>query len=224
MQSWEQSTTLARVRTRCGVIFVLLLLTGCATQSSPFEDLSRVNASRVQASPPSGATKNSTGGVEGVTPGASQQIEAELRQQWDAAMKQCAGYLSQTREAFYGTGKRELSIATLGIVAGSLVVPALAAKAAAKSTVAAWGGVSGTVNAYQLTSQQKGTSAFRIAQGYEATRKEVLDASEAYIGASDTAGRTKALAKLIIACQMPALPTLGPAADPPAPPNPNGPA
>ncbi|TSD59035.1 hypothetical protein FFI97_001515 [Variovorax sp. KBS0712] len=53
----------------------------------------------------------------------------------------------------------QLSIAGIGIVAGSIVVPALAAKATiARSTVAAWGGIAGAANAAQAALASSGLS------------------------------------------------------------------
>lgn len=52
-----------------------------------------------------------------------------------------------------------IAIAAVGIIAGSIIVPTLAAKAAAKSAIAAWGGVSGAANAAQFTLNANGRSA-----------------------------------------------------------------
>ena len=113
------------------------------------------------------------------------------------------------RDSFYGSGKTQISIATIGIIAGSIVVPALAAKAAAaKSAIAAWGGVSGAANAAQYTLQQNGVSGSQIGLVYEATRSEIKSASEAYSKATRNADRIVAINKLSIACRFPQLPAV----------------
>ena len=55
--------------------------------------------------------------------------------------------------------KLSFGLAAIGIIAGSIIVPALAAKATvAKSAIAAWGGVSGAANAGQLAMRSEGFS------------------------------------------------------------------
>ncbi|MCE2990728.1 MAG: hypothetical protein ACK5UX_09340 [Burkholderiales bacterium] len=119
----------------------------------------------------------------------------------------CDAYVAGARDAFYGSGNRELTIASVGIIAGSIVVPALAAKtAAAKSTVAAWGGVSGASNAAQYTMQQKGVSASRLGASYGVTRDEIKAATIKFSAATKNTDRMKAVYDLHIACRYPALP------------------
>jgi shikimate 5-dehydrogenase len=123
--------------------------------------------------------------------------------------------MTAAREKFEGSGKVELSVATIGIIAGSIIVPSLAAKAsAAKSAIAGWGGVAGAANAAQYTLQQKGVSASRVAATYEETRREIKASAQAYAAATTNLQRAKAITSLSIACRYPQLP----GADAPAPP------
>ncbi|MBS0436321.1 MAG: hypothetical protein JSR75_15760 [Proteobacteria bacterium] len=174
-----------------------LAVTGCATTRSPTASFAALSESDKISE--------------------SSRTLAAIQDDWDKAMAQCDSQMQTSRERFYGSGKTELSIAAIGIVAGSVVVPALAAKAAAaKSAVAGWGGVAGAANAAQYTLQQKGVSASRFAASYEATRAEIKAATARYTGASTNSERLAALYDLFVACRYPALPGAeAPSAAPP---------
>lgn len=137
----------------------------------------------------------------------SKDTKAAIDKDWDAAMALCDTYMSSVRDQYYGSGRSELTIASIGIIAGSIIVPALAAKtAAAKSMVAAWGGVSGAANAAQFTFQQKGMSASRLGSSYSEARREIMAATSKYSVARKNSQRLVALYDLHIACRYPALP------------------
>lgn len=138
---------------------------------------------------------------------ASKDAKAAIAADWDKAMSLCDSYMTSARDAYFGSGRAELSIATVGIIAGSVVVPALAAKtAAAKSAIAGWGGVSGAANAAQYAFQQKGLSASRLGGSYEITRAEIKAATAKYTGATRNSQRLAALYDLFVACRYPAIP------------------
>ncbi|MBA4177381.1 MAG: hypothetical protein C0505_12615 [Leptothrix sp. (in: Bacteria)] len=164
------------------------LLSGCSTLQPPTASFNALDASE-RASDTSGMAKAA--------------LEADFQQ----ALVQCDAQMSAMREAFYGSGKTELTIASVGIVAGSIIVPALAAKtAAARSAIAGWGGVSGAANAAQYTLQQKGVSAARLGAVYESIRKEIQDSTHDYAAATKNSQRIVAVNRLSVACRYPQLP------------------
>ncbi len=167
-----------------------LLLAGCSSIQPPTAAFNALDVSE-RASDSSGTAK------------------AALEADFQRALEQCDTQMSAMREAFYGSGKTELTIASIGIVAGSVIVPALAAKtAAARSAIAGWGGVSGAANAAQYTLQQKGVSASRLGAVYEAIRREIQDATVAYAAATRNSQRIVAVTRLSVACRYPQLPVV----------------
>jgi hypothetical protein len=97
-----------------------------------------------------------------------------------------------------------LTVSTVGIIAGSVIVPALAAKAAAKSLIAGFGGVSGAANAYQYSSNQNGLSASQTSAIYAAMTAKMQAAMRAYVDANyDINAANKAISDLNFACQFP---------------------
>ncbi|WP_294000178.1 hypothetical protein [Sphaerotilus sp.] len=137
----------------------------------------------------------------------SKDVKTAIDKDWGAAMALCDTYMSAVRDQYYGSGRSEITIASIGIIAGSVVVPALAAKAAtAKSVIAAWGGVSGAANAAQFTFQQKGLSASRLGSSYSEVRNEIKLAVSHYSSATKNSQRLAALYDLHVACRYPVLP------------------
>lgn len=173
---------------KIGVVMACIALAGCASSGGTISNFSKL----------SDAEKKNE---------ASDDAKAAIVADWTNALAVCDAYMAGARDAFYGSGNRELTIASVGIIAGSIVVPALAAKtAAAKSTVAAWGGISGASNAAQYTLQQKGVSASRLAASYGVTRDEIKAATIKFSAATKNTDRLKAVYDLHIACRYPALP------------------
>ena len=181
-----------------GITLIFVMLTGCSSMKPPTASFSALD------------TAEKTSEI-------SQNAKAALEDDFQRALQLCDSQMLGLRESFYGSGKTQISIATIGIIAGSIVVPALAAKAAAaKSAIAAWGGVSGAANAAQYTLQQNGVSGSQIGLVYEAIRNEIRTATEAYSKATRNTDRIVAINKLSIACRFPQLPTVE--APKPAPP------
>ena len=172
------------------IALVVVMLTGCSSIKPPTASFSALEQTEK-------------------TSEISQREKAALEDDFQRALQLCDSQMLGLRESFYGSGKTQISIATVGIIAGSIVVPALAAKsAAAKSAIAAWGGVSGAANAAQYTLQQNGVSGSQIGLVYEATRNEIRAASEEYSKSTKNADRIVAINKLSIACRFPQLPTV----------------
>ncbi len=87
----------------------------------------------------------------------------------------CANAADKYRSAYDMNRKWSIGVATVGIIAGSIAVPALAAGSASASWVAGVGGVAGATNAAQLTLNSQGMSAASSAQAY-ATLASKIDA------------------------------------------------
>ena len=173
----------------CGIL-ATLVLTGCSSLKPPVASFTALTA----------AEKTSEG---------SPSAKTALEEDFQRALELCDAQMLGLRDSFYGSGKTQISIATIGIIAGSIIVPALAAKAAAaKSAIAGWGGVAGAANAAQYTLQQNGVSGSQIGLVYEATRSTITSASEAYSKATKNADRIVAINKLSIACRFPQLPAV----------------
>jgi hypothetical protein len=105
--------------------------------------------------------------------------------------------------------KLQLSIAGVGIIAGSIVVPALAAKAAAKSTIAAWGGVAGAANAGQAALTTSGFSAEQAVAAQRDFQQRVANHIDTLSNVTTGAQATTFLIKLRLICQI-TLPVDGP--------------
>jgi hypothetical protein len=177
------------------IAFVFLLLAGCGTTGSPLAEYRKLKSS--------GPDKTPT----------SLELSDALEKDYQAALATCDTQMAKLRTAFVGSDSVELGLAAVGIIAGSIVVPVLAAKAVvAKSAIAGWGGVSGATNAAQYALQQKGASAAAEAAVYEGLRVEIKTQTAAYsaAGSASDADRVKAINLLAIACRYPALPTVAP--------------
>jgi len=176
--------------------FILLAMAGCSTIKPPTATFSALDTAERTADN-------------------SKNAKAALDDDFQRALELCDEKMIGMRDSFYGSGKTQIVIASVGIIAGSIVVPALAAQAAAaKSAIAGWGGVSGAANAAQYTLQQNGVSASRLGSVYEATRTEIREASEAYSKATKNVDRVVAVNKLSIACRFPQLPAADAASAP----------
>lgn len=94
----------------------------------------------------------------------------------------------------------EVAIAAVGIIAGSIVVPALAAGAASKALTAGMGGVSGAVNGVQFAWSKDGLGAAARSQVYEQFRSEMKTKMTAISGASSESQALALLDELDMYC------------------------
>lgn len=134
---------------------LLAALAGCA--SSPI-DTSAIQSLAAQSRVNS--EKNQTPG-QGVPPPPTVSIILENKtflNLLEAELQRCEARADGFDLDSHKARSMNLGIAALGIIAGSIVVPSLAASGAAKSAIAAWGGVSGAANAAQLTLNSNGRS------------------------------------------------------------------
>jgi hypothetical protein len=162
---------------------------GCGTIKSPTSHFSALMANQASA--------------------AQAQRNEELEKDYQAAMADCVAQGKTLQGKFFGSENTELSIAAVGIVAGSVVVPSLAAKAAAsKSAIAGWGGLSGAANGFQYSMNNKGASAFAQAAVYNEFRSELAKANEAYGTATTDIEKQRAISKMTMICRFPPIPAV----------------
>lgn len=125
-----------------------------------------------------------------------------LRQRFDKTLSGCStvlsGYQSEAKQA-----QRTLAgLAIVGTVAGSIVVPALVAKATfSKSAVAAWSGLAGATNFAQHALVNEGlgpTDLIKVREGIRSNLSQAIDKFTST--ASDYCARENALANMAAAC------------------------
>lgn len=160
------------------VALVFAFLSGCA--SSPQGFLAAADTPNDGgANPPHWAT--------------SAVIQSRIKEVHATCSSRSTMYGNQTEQS----RKLSFGLAAVGIIAGSIIVPALAAKATvAKSAVAAWGGVSGAANAGQLAMRSEGFSTSDRLKSYGDFKTEV-DAQY-----KDLAGATSSGQALLILAQI----------------------
>lgn len=178
-------------------LLLVLLATGCSTPGP--------------RSLQSGAFRANSTDIKAMTDDQVKELNRLIQDDFDRAFQACVVAKERYSGELDGASRKELYIAAVGIIAGSIIVPALAAKAsAAKSAVAAWGGIAGAANAGQYVLNQKGMSAAAYASVYNTMRREVTEAWQAYENTTDVNLRRAAIVKLRVACEFPSLPTISP--------------
>jgi hypothetical protein len=164
------------------VISALALISGCA--SAPAYFAADANLSNDGgANPPHWAT--------------SAAMQSRIKEVHAICADRSTTYGNQTDQS----RKLSFGLATIGIVAGSIIVPALAAKATvAKSAIAAWGGVSGAANAGQLAMRSEGFSTSDRLKSYIAFKKDVDDQYKALAVAPSSGQALLILAQIENTC------------------------
>lgn len=132
----------------------------------------------------------------------------------DEAAKPCYEQAAKFRDSFDRNRATTNWIAGVGIIAGSIVVPALAAASASAAVVAGFGGVAGATNAYQLTLNSQGLSAKAAADAYDTFVVEVRKMTSEELK-TITTGKDEAaqVLKVRAYCSMPPLPKVEEAKD-----------
>lgn len=168
---------------RAALLLSLVIIQGCAT------------------------TSLSTMSVEGLSRKVPEQQNADIDSEYKRVLSICESTMAGLSGDVTASSQLQIALAAVGIIAGSIIVPALAAQAtAAKSVVAAWGGVAGATNAAQLAFNQKGASTVARAETYKALRKEIADYTGRYTAATTDDGRLAAINTLAVACTFAPLP------------------
>lgn len=177
-------------------VLCLLYLSGCASVVAPgkFQQAKREIAS-------SSATITE--------PEKTNKLNAAAQDDYDQAIADCAKVMDGMRLNVTGQRGVSVGIATVGIIAGSIVVPTLAAKAAAsKSAIAGWGGVSGAANAGQYMLDSNGLSPYQASAIYDEMRKEIKNGMDEYVKAETPEKRAAAINSLTVTCKFQPLPAV----------------
>lgn len=138
------------------LLLKLLLVLACTAFAGCATKINQSNLKAVAAlSPPVAANASSVGAA-----GEKSNVltDEKFIGLLDAEITRCELAADKLSGRTRKTGFVSIGVATVGIVAGSIIVPALAAKAAAKSAIAAWGGIAGAANAAQLSLNENGQS------------------------------------------------------------------
>ena len=131
---------------------------------------------------------------------------ANVNNDYVAAYGACLLKMKEYRSGMDRASTTSLQIAAIGIIAGSIVVPALAAKAAAsKAAIAAWGGVAGSANAAQAMLDTNGMSPGDALAVYTVARNNMLAANKKFHEAKGVTEKKVAVVELSMACNVPDL-------------------
>jgi len=164
------------------VLAAAVLTTGCS--SVPLGSVNALTSQRLESTRSLAAQLTASGlsaqQISDVLEQAAQHRPAaadpDFLKKVDEEMTHCDEMAKRLRINVNVSQTVRISIASVGIVAGSIIVPALAAKAAAaKSAMAAWGGVSGAANAAQLTLSDAGYSPLDTVRNQQAFIKALSD-------------------------------------------------
>lgn len=125
-----------------------------------------------------------------------------LHDDFKGALGACADILSGYEAKADNARGWMLALATIGTIAGSIIVPALAAKAVvAKSSIAAWGGVSGATNFAQQAIVNEGLGPNDFVKTREGIRADLRKAIDEYTTpGADYCAQAMAIAKMVAAC------------------------
>ncbi len=160
-------------------IAALLLLGGCASLPGPRFGLSDASINMLLS------------GTDHATVKQKEELK-KASGNFDTALNVCREKASEYQRKITRTGYSEVGVVTAGIVAGSIIVPALAAKAAAKSAIAAWGGVSGAANGYQYAASQRGLGSADYSAAYSVMSAKVAVAMNEYSAAGTDPSKPQA--------------------------------
>ncbi|NTV09159.1 MAG: hypothetical protein HGA47_00080 [Zoogloea sp.] len=199
---WESD-----VKRILGTISVGVLMTGCAaTGADVYKSLAAArNAEEtVKSGAGNGASPSHKKGTEGAAGNSSALWLSDTLDAFSNATKLC-GDAGQKLYKRVGTEKSiSTTIGAIGIMAGSIIVPGLAARTAiSKSTVAAWGGVSGSANAGQLMLNDNGISPVKGTAVYKEFQKGYSVHINNVFAAPDEKSRQLAIAQMTAYCEMP---------------------
>lgn len=165
---------------------IALSLYGCGT--SPTQD---AHQDLVNRRPPSGvllshpyahtflidsdARVASYAAADAVTKSDLSALDVDIQAEYKAVVNQCSTVLGNEATQNYASRNASLAIQIVGALAGSIVVPALAAGHAAAALIAGVGGVSGTANVLQNTVKSVGYDPESLYATREKLRQSVID-------------------------------------------------
>lgn len=131
----------------------------------------------------------------------TQAMLENLASDYSSTLAACSIKLNKYESQADTSRKLSVGLALFGALAGSVVVPALSAGNAAKSTIAAWGGVAGATNLAQRSLNDQGLDAATYIARREMIRSDLLPALKKYSSpTTDYCGRVIAISEMAAAC------------------------
>lgn len=180
-------------------LVLTILLPGCSTQSSQ-RHLSVLAKGGLPTSDRIFPRRFGEAGG-GATCASTAEQDTRLRQDYLQTLEACryvlSGYETDSLEA-----KREKRILMIvGALAGSVIVPTLAAGNAAKSAIAGWGGLSGAMNVASHSMESEGLDAAYFLSTRENVRSALDQAIKKFVNQnSDYCERRNAVEEMAAAC------------------------
>lgn len=190
------------------VILAFGVISGCSTSvltysSRSYDVLSSGGLTNIKAHVPSGSTPGeffAAGSQQCVAPDANEV--ASLRRDFIETLNACNERLASYENKASQAKWFKFGLATVGGLAGTVIVPALAAQSVvSKSAVAAWGGLSGATNFAQesLTNESLAPSDFLTTR--DSIRSDLKRAVDKYTNpSSDHCMRMLAVSEMASAC------------------------
>lgn len=125
----------------------------------------------------------------------------KLAQDYSSTLAACEVKLNKYETRADSSRKLSVGLALFGALAGSVVVPTLSAGSAAKSAIAAWGGVAGATNLAQRSLNDQGLDAATYVARREMIRTDLLPALKRYSSPqSNYCTRVTAVTEMAAAC------------------------
>lgn len=108
------------------------------------------------------------------TKATSEEMFRSIESDYTDALRFCNTVMDSMWDSFHKQRNLSVGLALGGAIAGSIIVPALAASESfSKAAIAGWGGVSGAANAGQYVLNNNGASPYQTAQVYTTMREEI---------------------------------------------------
>lgn len=193
-------TTITSYSPLAVLLAIVLCLSGCAThQSASDRHLGVLARGGLVASDK--ITPRRIGESTAASCTSTAEQDERLRVDYLKTLEACRFVLTgyETESMVAKRERRWLMI--VGAVAGSIIVPSLAAAGAAKSAIAGWGGLSGVTNVASHTMESEGLDANFFLGTRENVRRSLEAGIKKFISdESDYCARRNAVAEMAAAC------------------------
>lgn len=136
----------------------------------------------------------------GGIPDLDAELETSRKNDLSRVIEQCDALLKIESAGAKQASNIGLGIAIVGLVAGSVIAPTLAAGNAAKSTIAAWSGVAGGTNVLQNEFRERGYDPQVHTLRIVAIKTSIRARTAEFFAASDDLERQKAVSNLTLDC------------------------
>jgi ActR/RegA family two-component response regulator len=140
-----------------------------------------------------------------------------VQDDYDKALVQCDEAMLQARHGYKTSRVVKISLAGAGLLAGSIIVPTLAAAHASLAIIGAFGGISGAMNAAQLGVDEIAASPADESLVYNNLRTSIALSMGKYAATSDPQQQYMAVTELVAMCRYRPMPIVTKSIDPPVP-------